>query len=439
MSYGTLRFSGATGVSTFNINGTNTFGTLSSAKTVAHTISFEDNVTINNWDVRGTVGNVVTVNSSEVGTQKTITYGGGRINLDYMSFTDINMSYTLGASNPYLVYAGVNSTNGGNNSGIAFIDGTTKKAYRLTTGTTWRVPADWTNTNNIYLIGAGGGSGASAASGNNRAAGGGGGGGGYTAITNFSTTAGSTIAYTIGSSAGNANGGDTTWNSGASIAGGGLKGNATTSPSSSGGAGGTGDFAGGTGGAGAFGIVPSAGYGGGGGAGAGGPNGVGGNGGNGFGSTTTALVSGGGGGGNGGGSNGANGSSAVGGTGGTNFNGVGGGAGVTGTADGGNGRLGGGGGGSAGTSGGFTGGAGGSGIDIQNTIGGAGGRAANVLGVPNTGDYGGGGGGGFVTTTGGLTVGAPGSQGVIFIVYEYAQVLLHLSGITLNGMTLRSQ
>jgi hypothetical protein len=209
LTYGTLNIGGATGISTTTIT-LGTYATLSSTKTVAHTITISQPCTINNWTVTGTAGNVVTVNSSTVGTLRSITYSGSQINLDYMSFTDIFFNYTLNASNPYKVYAGANSTNGGNNSGIAFMDGTIKKAYRLTTGTTWTVPADWNSSNNnIYLIGAGGGGANSAVSGGNRAAGGGGGGGGYTAITNYTATPSSTVLYTIGASIGNAKGGDT--------------------------------------------------------------------------------------------------------------------------------------------------------------------------------------------------------------------------------------
>lgn len=416
-TYGTLNIGGATGTSTLIIEGLNTFNTISSTKTVAHTITFSNSQTITNWNVTGTSGNVVTVNSSPVGTQRPITYGGGQTNLDYMSFRDINFSYTLGASNPYLVYAGANSTNNGNNLGIAFIDGTTKKAYRLTSGTTWTVPSDWNSSNNnIYLIGAGGGGGNTAISVNNKAAGGGGGGGGYTALTNFSAAPGSIISYTVGTSTGNSDGGDTTWNGGVIVAGGGKRGTATTTPSSAGGAGGTGDFAGGSGGAGAFGTASSTGYGSGGGGGAGGPNGVGGNGGNGAISTVVTSLAGGGGGGNGGGTNGTNAAPAQGGNGGNNFNGVGGGAGGT-TGPGAVGTLGGGGGGGTSSN---QGGNGGSGIDIQNTLGGAGGKGGigQNNSNANAGLYGGGGSGGGVTTTGGANfVGGAGSQGVIFIVY----------------------
>jgi hypothetical protein len=411
LTFGTLNIGGATGISTTTItNNAGTFATISSSKTVAHTINFTANCVVNNWTVTGTAGNIVTVNSSVVNTQRIITFGGSSVSMDYMSIKDIAFSYTLGASNPYIVYAGANSTNGGNTSGILF-QPTTVKAYLLTTGTTWTTPADWNNSNNtIHMIGAGGGGATSAVSGNNRAAGGGGGGGGYRVLTN-QTLSGS-IPYTIGTSAGNANGGSTTFNT-TNTAGGGSKGNAATTPSSSGGAGGTGTFAGGTGGAGAFGTTASQSYGAGGGGGAGGPNGIGGNGGNGFGSTTEANISGGGGGGNGGGSNATNGSSALGGTGGNNSSGTGGGIGTSGLPS--NGTLGGGGsGGVSATTGGYS----DPGIDIANTIGGSGGRGGKAFsssfGPPG---YGGGGTGGAVSTAGATIAAGIGGQGLIFIVY----------------------
>jgi hypothetical protein len=219
LAYNKLTIGGTTGTSTLTITGFGgggqSFTEIASTKTVAHTITFSNTVSVANWTVTGTAGNVVTVNSSAAGTQRTFTYtGSGTISMDYMSIRDINFSYTLGASNPYLVYAGANSTNGGNNNGILF-QPTTVKAYRLTTGTTWTVPSDWNSSNNtIYMIGGGGGGANAARSGNNRAAGGGGGGGGYTALTNQSLTPAASVAYTIGTSSANANGGSTTWNSG---------------------------------------------------------------------------------------------------------------------------------------------------------------------------------------------------------------------------------
>jgi hypothetical protein len=418
LAFNKLTIGGTTGTSTLTITaaGSNlpSFTELASTKTVAHTISLNaGSISVANWTVTGTAGNVVTVNSLSPTVQRNIIYtGSGTISMDYMSIQSINFSYTLGASNPYLVYAGANSTNGGNNAGILF-QPTTVKAYLLTTGTSWTTPADWNNSSNtIHMIGAGGGGATAAVSGNNRAAGGGGGGGGYTVLTNQTLTG--AIPYTIGTSSANAAGGNTTFNT-TNTAGGGSVGTATTTPTSSGGAGGTGTFAGGTGGAGGFGTIASTGYGSGGGGGAGGPNGIGGTGGNGVGGLA-GTITGGGGGGNGGGSNGTNGTSSVGGNGGNNFSGTGGAAG--GAGNGANGTFGGGGAGGGSAS---IGGQGGSGIDVANTIGGGGGKGGQggiaTAAATNTGVYGGGGAGGGVQTGGTFGTGGAGSQGVIFIVY----------------------
>jgi hypothetical protein len=411
LTYNTLTIGGPTGTSTLTITA-GTFARIASTKTVAHTIQLSGSISVGDWTVTGTPGNVVTVNSSLASAQRIITYtGSGTVSMDYMSIQSINFGYTLGASNPYLVYAGANSTNGGNNAGILF-QSTRVKAYRLITGTAWTVPTDWNNSSNtIHMIGGGGGGATGVVSVSNRAAGGSGGGGGYRVLTNQIFTSGASVPYVIGAGGtiGLA-GGNTTFNT-ANTAGGGGAGTASTLPTSSGGAGGTGTFAGGAGSAGTFGTAASTGYGAGGGGGAGGPNGVGGNGGAGLASTTTTR--GGGGGGNGGGDNGTNGTTVATGNGGNNFSGVGGGVGASGS-----GSLGGGGAGAQSGSG----GAGGSGIDIANTIGGAGGRggASGTGAQTNPGEYGGGGSGGPVSVGGLPQVGGAGSQGVIFIIYGVA-------------------
>lgn len=71
----------------------------------------------------------------------------------------------------------------------------------LTSGTTWTVPSDWSNSNNIIeVIGGGGGSGGglSDSSGSGGEGGGGGGGGAYSKITNVTLSPGSTVSYAIG-------------------------------------------------------------------------------------------------------------------------------------------------------------------------------------------------------------------------------------------------
>jgi hypothetical protein len=373
-------------------------------------VRFASSATFTNFSLKGNSTSYFTVSSSAAGTARSLSTNSAKIgyDADWLNVIDI-IGVPIPNANAYIWYLGKNSINGGNNSGVAFLDGITTSAHLLTSGTTWTVPADWNNANNtVHMIGAGGGGATAAVSGNNRAAGGGGGGGGYTVLTNQTLTG--AIPYTIGTSAQNANGGSTTFNT-TNTAGGGQKGNATTTPTSSGGAGGTGTYAGGTGGAGAFGTVALTGYGSGGGGGAGGVNGIGGNGGNGISGLSTASLAGGGGGGNGGGSAGGNASPSTQGNGGNNFGGIGGG-----TTNGASGTLGGGGAGGAFVT---VGGAGGSGIDISNTIGGAGGKGGNPTGTSSTnaGLYGGGGAGGGVTLAGTIGTGGAGSQGVIFIIY----------------------
>lgn len=411
------------GAGALTVTGANTFFNITNTNSTASTITFPSSTitTVNNFTAAGTVGNLLTINSSTSGTQATINLPSNTSNANYLSVKDINFTpspSTTGLT-PYVWYLGANSTNGGNNTGGLFQQGGTGaiKVYTLTTGTSWTVPTDWNSSNNVYLFGAGGGGAGSYASGNNRAGGGGGGGGGYTAIANFITKSGSAISYIVGSggsagtAAGNGGaGGSTTWNAGNYTAGGGGGGTASTVPASSGGTGGTGStYAGGTGGAGSFGTTASSGQGGGGGGGAGGSSGIGGNGGTGFGSTTSANNAGGGGGGNGGGTTGGNATSGVAGTGGNNASGIGGGAANT------AGAVGGGGGGGLTT----TGGAGGAGIDLFNSIGGGGGAGgANSTTAPGAGGiYGGGGAGGGLATAGTTGAGSAGGQGLIVISY----------------------
>ena len=428
LSYNKLTIGGTTGTSTTVIVGepNQYFSEIASTKTVAHTITFGGTASFGNWTASGTgPGKVLTVNCSSPGVSITLPYrGSSKISLDYMSITDIEITQnTLGPSNPYLFYAGANSTNGGNNLGIVFISGQST-AYLLTSGTTWTVPADWNSINNvIYMIGAGGGGASGAASGTARAAGGGGGGGGYRVVNNQSLTPGASVPYTIGTSTAGANGGDTTFNT-TNIAGGGGAGTATTAPTSAGGAGGTGTYSGGAGGAGAFATATATtGYGSGGGGGSGGPRGVGGGGGSGISSATATNISGGGGGGNGGGSNGTIGTASLGGNGGNNANGTGGA--VGGATTGASGTVGGGGAGGNGNLG--TGGNGGSGYDILGVIGGSGGKGGHSTASANpsnAGLYGGGGSGGFVATTGVAYAGSAGSQGVILVVYTPGYVAI---------------
>jgi fibronectin-binding autotransporter adhesin len=115
LSYNKFTLGGATGSSTTTITGTNSFTELASIKTVAHTVNFAaDQGTIDTWSITGTVGNVVTVNSSAGGTRRTFNLTNVATGIDYLSVTDIGVNQT----NRF--YVGANSTNGGNNSNVIF-------------------------------------------------------------------------------------------------------------------------------------------------------------------------------------------------------------------------------------------------------------------------------------------------------------------------------
>lgn len=116
-TYNNLTIGGATGTSTLTITGTNTFDTLASTKTVAHTIVFPNvTTTVSNWTITGTAGNVVTL--SRTGASGTFTLaksGGGVISgVDYLSISNSTASPT----NTW--YAGANSTDGGGNTNWLF-------------------------------------------------------------------------------------------------------------------------------------------------------------------------------------------------------------------------------------------------------------------------------------------------------------------------------
>jgi hypothetical protein len=426
-NYGRLNIGGALGTSTLTILGNGTsFNNITSTKTVAHTIDLSSSGTINfdNFNVSGSPGRLVTLTGAG-NTLALYNYTGlGVVSIDYIRVTG-TCNFTPAASStgitPYFWYIGENSINQQANpsTGAAFISGS-RRAYLLTSSSTWTVPRDWNNNDNIiHMIGAGGGGGDISSSSANSVAGGGGGGGGYTAVSNIPLRPNSLVGFSVGTSSPAQKGGDT-YIDATYLAGGGQTGIQNSllrlATGGQGGIGGT--FNGGNGGAGSAGdsLSFTLAFAGGPGGGAGGPLGKGGNGGASLGGSATAVNnSGGGGGGNGGGTNGQDavlGRGGDGGNGGANIQGAPGGAGssfvgTTGTRGGG----GGGGGSGSGASGGF-------GLDIYNTIGGAGGSGGrNPGGNSNQGLYGGGGSAGVVNIGGGGTGAGVGSQGVIFIAY----------------------
>jgi hypothetical protein len=115
-SYNKLTIGGSTGTSTLTFaGGSHSFTELASTKTVAHTITLSANLgTIGTWSVTGTPGNIVTVNSSSVGTQRTLALTNTTTGIDYLSVKDINET----TGNKF--YVGTNSTDGGNNTNVYF-------------------------------------------------------------------------------------------------------------------------------------------------------------------------------------------------------------------------------------------------------------------------------------------------------------------------------
>ncbi len=278
--------------------------------------------------------------------------------------------------------------------------------YIITTGTTWTVPADWKNTENIIEVIGGGGGGEGGA---------GGGGGAYSRISNATLTPGSTVTIQVGAGGGpGANGQDSYFcNSTSNCAS--ISGAAVVVGAKGGtGGGGWGAFnsvAGGSAAAGVGTVKYSGGASGSspaqlgisGGGGAGGPNGNGARGGD----ASGATDQGGGGGGGGGGTAGTDP-----GPGGNNYLGAG--SGATGKA----GTNGGGGGGSGGWASNLLGGDGGAGTEwgTAGSGGGGGGGGEDNRVVPggNGGLYGGGGGG----FRGGDSGKSRGAQGVIVVRYK---------------------
>lgn len=425
LTYGTLNLNTASNYVDLTLTGNNTFSTVSSTGPNKYllTLPVGGVTTATNFSLNDSGA----IKSSVNGVQTTILVsGGGTVSTTGVKYSDILIS-TSGTwtANSSVLFNTTNITAGAN---VAY-------GVLLTSGTTWTVPANWNASlpNFVYMFGGGGGGSGSALSGTAVTGGAGGGGGGFTLVQNYSTTASSSVTYSIGAgglagaaggtSSTGGSGGNTTFASGTYSASGGSGGvvNAAT-PISTGGAGGAGTtYNGGTGGNGAT-NATTVNVGTGGGAGAGGLLGVGGNGGS---TTTTAQLWGAAGGGNGGGSNGQG--NVANPTGGNNIYSFGGGVASTGATSGANAIVvfvnsGVAGGGSSSTVNGYA-GNGGNGIDVYDIFGGGGGAAgwANNSAPTSTGGlFGGGGGGGG--RFGANQAGQAGGQGGIVIVYNIPAV-----------------
>ena len=115
LTYNNLTIGGTTGTSTLTFTGSNTFNTLSSTKTVAHTILFTASTTntFTTFNINGTAGNVVTIGSPSALNHTLAKAGGGTVTADYLSIS-------RSTATPTLTWLATNSTDGGNNSGWYF-------------------------------------------------------------------------------------------------------------------------------------------------------------------------------------------------------------------------------------------------------------------------------------------------------------------------------
>lgn len=105
LSYNKVTIGGATGTSTFNINGNNSFSELASTKTVAHTIALGTaRQAFGKWSVTGTAGAVVTLTGT---TTSLILAGDATENIDYLAMGSVGFD---SSQSPAEFYAGANST-----------------------------------------------------------------------------------------------------------------------------------------------------------------------------------------------------------------------------------------------------------------------------------------------------------------------------------------
>jgi len=115
-TYNKVTFGGATGSPVFTITGNNTFSEFATIKTVACTFTFAAGTTqtVGKFTVRGNVAKLITLNSSTPTSTYTLSASSGIIDSNYLSIQD---SIATGGAT---WYAGINSTNAGNNTGWIF-------------------------------------------------------------------------------------------------------------------------------------------------------------------------------------------------------------------------------------------------------------------------------------------------------------------------------
>jgi len=116
----TINISGA---GSLTINGNNTFNNITNdaSQPINLILTAGTTQTFNNFNLRGTAGNLVTINTTSTGSRATLRKANGTVYGDYLSIRDINAFGVLGQTNSNPTwYAGANSTNVSNNLGWIF-------------------------------------------------------------------------------------------------------------------------------------------------------------------------------------------------------------------------------------------------------------------------------------------------------------------------------
>lgn len=117
MTYGTLTTAGGNIANTI-VTGNNTFGAITTVKTVAQAILFQaaSTTTVNNWAVAGTSSAPVTISSNSTAQHNLVFSGAGVV---VVSHTDISFSNAAPSNKWYAPLSNFN-TNSGNNTGWLF-------------------------------------------------------------------------------------------------------------------------------------------------------------------------------------------------------------------------------------------------------------------------------------------------------------------------------
>ena len=116
----TINISGA---GSLTISGNNTFNNITNdaSQPVNLILTAGTTQTFNNFNLRGTAGNLVTINTTSTGSRATLRKASGTVYGDYLSIRDINATGVTGQTNSAPTwYAGTTSTSVSNNLGWIF-------------------------------------------------------------------------------------------------------------------------------------------------------------------------------------------------------------------------------------------------------------------------------------------------------------------------------